>query len=135
MCKSKQARTHNSLRGLLVLYEILIVVECELHEVSDPGRLPGLDLLLSGFVAQLLRGDVTIPSNEVMYAAVWPLVQVLPWTETPSSPPSSMMSCLLSCPSRRITSTSVLPAAALLRHRSRLACCDSTRCRRIDPED
>lgn len=49
MCASLS--THASLRGLLVLYQVLIVVERELHKVSDPCRLPGLDLLLAGFVA------------------------------------------------------------------------------------
>lgn len=78
---------------------------------------------------------MTIPSNKVVHAAVWPLVHVLPWAETPSSAPSSMLNCLLSCPSCRITSTSVLRATALLRHRGRLACCAWSRRRRIDPED
>jgi hypothetical protein len=137
VCASRgtHART-NSLRGLLVLNQVLIVVERKLHKVSDPGRLPSLDLLLAGFIAQLLRGDVTIPPNKVMYAAVWPLVLVLPWTETPCSPPSSLLSCLLPYASYRIASAAVLAAAALLRRWSRQASCAwSRRCAGIDPED
>lgn len=44
------ART-NSVRGLVVLNQVLVVVERELHKMPDPGRLSGLDLLLAGFVA------------------------------------------------------------------------------------
>ena len=106
--------------------------------MSDPGRLPGLDLLLASFVAHLLRVDVAIASNKVMYGSVWSLVLVLPWTETPCSPPSSLLSCLLSCPYRRIASAAVLRAAALLRCWGRRASSAGAWSRRrpsVDAED
>lgn len=107
--------------------------------MSDPGRLPGLDLFLVGLVAQLLRVDVTIASNKVMlYATVRSLNLVRPRTESPCSPPSSLLSCLLPSSSRRIASAPVVRAAALLWRWSWLASTAGARSRRrpaINPED
>lgn len=105
--------------------------------MSDPCCLSGLDLLLVGLVALLLRVDVTITSNKVTYAAVRSLVLVRTWTETPCSTSSPLLNCLLSSNSRRIASAPVLCAAALLWRWSWLASSASGWSRRpgIDPEN
>lgn len=106
--------------------------------MSDPGRLPGLDLLLASLLAQLLGVNVTIASNKVMRAAVWSLILVLTWTETPCSSSSSLLSYLLSSTSSRINSATVLRAAPLVRRwswRASTAGAWSRRSPGIDPED
>lgn len=105
--------------------------------MSDPCCLSGLDLLLVGLVALLLRVDVTIASNKVMYAAVRSLVLVRTWTETPCSTSSPLLNCLLSSNSRRIASAPVLCAAALSWRWSWLASSASgwSRCPGIDPKN